>query len=148
MNLHTDTSHHSFSVPDVSICDPSLALVFDWLTCNDLCGSDHFPVILKTSLLMMMNLHTGNSTGLTGCPSALCVCRGCLKSWPCLRIQWLSLQILRLRLQTKLLQNPTFLKNKNKNNNYQKYRGLPMFVNKESSTETLPKPFCRKCTCF
>ncbi|WP_419620135.1 hypothetical protein, partial [Thiolapillus sp.] len=43
-------SHHSFSVPDVSICDPSLALEFDWLTHNDLCGSDHFPVILKTSL--------------------------------------------------------------------------------------------------
>ena len=50
MNLHTDTSHHSFSVPDVSICDPSLALEFDWLTHNDLCGSDHFPVILQTSL--------------------------------------------------------------------------------------------------
>ncbi|WP_419595921.1 hypothetical protein, partial [Thiolapillus sp.] len=43
-------SHHSFSVPDVSICDPSLALEFDWLTHNDLCGSDHFPIILKTSL--------------------------------------------------------------------------------------------------
>ena len=87
-------SHHSFSVPDVSLCDPSLALEFDWLTNNDLCGSYHFPVILKTSLLMMMNLHTGNSTGLTGCPSALCVCRGCLTSWSCLRIQWFSLQTL------------------------------------------------------
>ncbi|WP_419648222.1 hypothetical protein, partial [Thiolapillus sp.] len=43
-------SHHSFSVPDVSICDPSLALEFDWLTHKDLCGSDHFPIILKTSL--------------------------------------------------------------------------------------------------
>ena len=43
-------SHHSFSVPDISICDPSLALEFDWLTHKDLCGSDHFPVILKTSL--------------------------------------------------------------------------------------------------
>ena len=31
-------SHNSFSVPDVSICDPSLALEFDWLTHNDLCG--------------------------------------------------------------------------------------------------------------
>ena len=43
-------SHHSFSVPDVSICDPSLALEFDWLTHNDLCGSNHFPIILNTSL--------------------------------------------------------------------------------------------------
>ena len=30
--------------------DPSLALEFDWLAHNDLCRSDHFPVILKTSL--------------------------------------------------------------------------------------------------
>ena len=42
-------SHHSFSVPHLSICDPSLVLEFDWLTHNDLCGSDHFLVILKTS---------------------------------------------------------------------------------------------------
>ena len=43
-------SHHSFSVPDVSICDQSLALEFDWLTHNDFCGSDHFPVALKIFL--------------------------------------------------------------------------------------------------
>ena len=43
-------SHHSFSVPDISICDSSLELELDWLTHNDLCGSDHFPVILKTSV--------------------------------------------------------------------------------------------------
>ena len=34
----------------MSVCDPSLALKFDWQTHNELCGSDHFPVILKTSL--------------------------------------------------------------------------------------------------
>ena len=51
--------------------------------------------------MMNLLLNTGNSTGLTGYPSALCVCRGCLMSWPCLRIQWRSLQILWLRLQTK-----------------------------------------------
>ena len=34
-------SHNSFSVPDVSICDPSLALEFDWLTHNDLWGHAH-----------------------------------------------------------------------------------------------------------
>ena len=28
-------SHHSFSVPDLSVCDPSLVLGFDWLTHND-----------------------------------------------------------------------------------------------------------------
>ena len=47
---YTHHSHHSLTVPDVSICDPSLALEFHWLTHNDLCGGDHFPVILKTSL--------------------------------------------------------------------------------------------------
>ena len=43
-------SHHSVSVPDISLQDPSLALEFDWLTHNDLCGSDHFQVILETSV--------------------------------------------------------------------------------------------------
>ena len=43
-------SRHSFSVPDVSICDPSLAFKFDWQTHNYLCESNQFPVILKTSL--------------------------------------------------------------------------------------------------
>ena len=42
-------SHHSFSVPDIPICDPSLLFDrFDRLTHDDLCGGDHFPVILKT----------------------------------------------------------------------------------------------------
>ena len=43
-------SHISFSVPGVSICDPSPALEFDWQTHSDLCRSDHFPIILETSL--------------------------------------------------------------------------------------------------
>ena len=42
-------SHHSFSVLDISLCDPSLALELDWQIRDDLCGSDHFQVILKTS---------------------------------------------------------------------------------------------------
>ena len=62
--------------------------------------------------MMNLLLNTGNSTGLTGCPSALCVCRGCLTSWPCLRIQWLSLHILWLRLQTKLFQKSHISENK------------------------------------
>ena len=42
-------SHHSFCVPDISSCDPSLIVEFDLQTHNDLCGSDHFSVILRTS---------------------------------------------------------------------------------------------------
>lgn len=48
MNLHTDTTDITFSVLDISICDPSLAPEFEWLTHKDLCGRDRFPVILKT----------------------------------------------------------------------------------------------------
>ena len=77
---------------------------------------------------MNLLLNTGNSTGLTGCHFALFVCRDCLTSWPCLRIQWLGLQILWLRLPTKLFPNSTFLKI-----NSRKYRGLTMFVNKLSA---------------
>ena len=33
----------------MSACDPSLTLEFDRQTHSDLCGSDHFAVILKTS---------------------------------------------------------------------------------------------------
>ena len=118
-------SHHSFSVPDASICDPSLALEFDWLTHKDLCGSDHFPVILKTSLR-------------DDEPAA--------EHWKFDRADWMSFRTLcmsrlsdelalsedpvaqftdTLRLQTKLFPNPTFLKT-----NSRKYRGLTMFVNK------------------
>ena len=74
---------------------------------------------------MNLLLNTGGSTGLTGCPSALYVRRACLTSLPCGRTQWLSLQILWLRLQTKLFQNLTFLKT-----NSRKYRGLTMLINK------------------
>ena len=85
-------SHHSFSVLGLSICDPSLALEFDWLTHSDLCGSDHFPIILKTS--PNEDELAAEHWRLTGCPSALYVRRDCLASWPCWRTQWLSLQIL------------------------------------------------------
>ena len=48
-------SHHSFSVLDITICDPSLALELDWLIHNDLCGSDfdfrgHLPTYINDFL--------------------------------------------------------------------------------------------------
>ena len=38
----------SMSHIDLSITDPTLFLDFDWSVHTDLCGSDHFPIILKT----------------------------------------------------------------------------------------------------
>ena len=37
----------TYSSIDLSICDPSLLLDFSWQVHDDLCGSDHFPIILK-----------------------------------------------------------------------------------------------------
>ena len=117
-------SHQSFFVPGLSICGPSLVLKFDWLTHSDLCGSDHFPIILKTS---------PNEDE----PAA--------EHWRFGRADWMSFRTLCasrlsgelalsedpvaqftdtwLRLQTKLFQNHTFLKTHSR-----KYRGLTMLV--------------------
>jgi endonuclease/exonuclease/phosphatase family metal-dependent hydrolase len=35
---------------DLSICGPSLIQDLDWKVHSDLCGSDHFPIILKIQL--------------------------------------------------------------------------------------------------
>ena len=37
----------TFSSIDLSICDPSILLDYSWSVHHDLCGSDHFPIILK-----------------------------------------------------------------------------------------------------
>ena len=54
-STYRQTSHHSFSVPHESLCDPSLALEFDWQIHNNLCGSDHFPVILNEMMNPLVN---------------------------------------------------------------------------------------------
>ena len=44
--------HHatgSTSTLDLSICGPSLVLDYEWNIHEDLCGSDHFPVILTSN---------------------------------------------------------------------------------------------------
>ena len=38
------------SVLDLSVCHPSLLLDFEWSVHDDLCGSDHFPVLLKSTI--------------------------------------------------------------------------------------------------
>ena len=43
--LHPATG--TYSSIDLSICDSSLLTDFDWKVHDDLCGSDHFPVVLE-----------------------------------------------------------------------------------------------------
>ena len=45
---HYTSFTNKFSHLDLSICDPSLLLDFDWKVHDDLCGSDHFPIILSS----------------------------------------------------------------------------------------------------
>jgi hypothetical protein len=48
----TDTYLHpgngSYSAIDLTVTDPSLLLDFSWKVHDDLCGSDHFPIILES----------------------------------------------------------------------------------------------------
>ena len=46
---HFHSANGSFSCIDLSVCDPSLVLDLDWNVHDDLCGSDHFPIIIKPS---------------------------------------------------------------------------------------------------
>ena len=39
----------STSALDLSVCSPSLVLDYEWSTHDDLCGSDHFPVVLNAT---------------------------------------------------------------------------------------------------
>ena len=41
----------STSALDLSICGPSLVLGYKWNIHEDMCGSDHFPVILTRNTL-------------------------------------------------------------------------------------------------
>ena len=51
LNDGSDTYLHpgygSYSSIDLSICDPSLLLDYSWQVHDDLCGSDHFPIIIE-----------------------------------------------------------------------------------------------------
>ena len=51
-NDGTDTYLHpvngSYSAIDLTVTDPSLLLDFSWKVHDDLCGRDHFPIILES----------------------------------------------------------------------------------------------------
>ena len=46
-NTYLHPGNGSYSAIDLTICDPSLLLDFSWRVHDDLCGSDHFPIILQ-----------------------------------------------------------------------------------------------------
>lgn len=43
--LHPANGNHTSL--DLAICHPSIFLDFEWNVGDDLCGSDHFPILLK-----------------------------------------------------------------------------------------------------
>jgi exonuclease III len=53
LNTKTPTYIHpatgSQTAIDLSICDPSIMMDFSWAVHDDLCGSDHFPLILQNN---------------------------------------------------------------------------------------------------
>ena len=53
LNNKTSTYLHSATGSrtsiDLSLCDPSLMLDLSWTVHDDLCGSDHFPIIIKNN---------------------------------------------------------------------------------------------------
>jgi hypothetical protein len=50
--IGSDTYLHpgngSYSAIDLTVTDPSLHLDFSWKVHDDLCGSDHFPIVLES----------------------------------------------------------------------------------------------------
>ena len=44
---HINLANGSQSAIDLSLCDPTSLLDFSWEVYNDLCGSDHYPIVLK-----------------------------------------------------------------------------------------------------
>ena len=42
--LHPPTGNYAI---DLSLCHPNIYLDFDWSVCDDLHGSDHFPILIK-----------------------------------------------------------------------------------------------------
>ena len=47
-NTFLDSGKGTFSALDLSICDPSLYLDYEWSVCEDQHGSDHFPIVIES----------------------------------------------------------------------------------------------------
>ena len=68
---HVDSSTGKTSSLDLSICDPEILSDFSWSVCEDLCGSDHFPIFIspvkipKTCLPPKWNFKTADWTAFS-----------------------------------------------------------------------------------
>jgi len=70
--IHPSTGSHS-SI-DLAICDPALFLDISWNVNDDLCESDHFPVILSTCRRLLWEAHKdGICRKLSRTPTNFCV---------------------------------------------------------------------------
>ena len=47
-NTYLNPFTDSYSAIDLSLCDPVSHMDYGWKVHNDLCGSDHFPLILES----------------------------------------------------------------------------------------------------
>ena len=54
--LHPATGH--YSALDLTLCHPSLYLDYSWDVHDDLCGSDHFPIILNNESINLNDKNT------------------------------------------------------------------------------------------
>ena len=48
-NTYLHPAAGTYSAIDLSICDPSLFLDYNWKVHDDTCGSDHFPILLENT---------------------------------------------------------------------------------------------------
>ena len=46
---HLDPSSATYSIIDLTLCDPSIYLDFSWRVYEDTCGSDHFPIVIESA---------------------------------------------------------------------------------------------------
>ena len=53
-NTHLTAATGSLSAIDLTLCSPSLALDTEWSVHDDLCGSDHFPIFIKSSRILSL----------------------------------------------------------------------------------------------
>ena len=47
--LMSPPSSGNHSVIDLTICNPTVYMDFTWKVYNDTCGSDHFPILIKST---------------------------------------------------------------------------------------------------